>query len=331
MALLELRREGLYCEAGDFYLDPWEPVARAVISHAHADHARSGSNRFWATDGSASILRHRLGAELPLESKAYGETFELARARVSFHPSGHVLGAAQVRVEAGGEVWVFSGDYKRASDPTCAPFEVVPCDGFVTEATFALPIYRWDDPAETIGEIFAWWERNRAAGRCSVLFCYTLGKAQRLLAELARLTTRTVFIHGALEAITDVYRAAGVAMLATDSVTAKPKGHSFAGELVLAPLSARGSVWMRRLGEHEEAFASGWMRLRGPRRKRAFDRGFALSDHADWPALLQTVKETGARSIRVTHGYSEPLARYLREQGLDAQALATRFTDEEED
>jgi len=261
----------------------------------------------------------------------YGERFLLGTATVSFHPSGHVLGAAQVRVEADGQVWVFSGDYKRAPDPTCAPFEPIRCDTFITEATFALPIFRWEPPQTVLEEIHSWWEHNRQAGRASALFCYTLGKAQRVLAGLAGLTDRKVFVHGAVEPMVELYRQQGVRMLPTEVATTIPRGTSFAGELIIAPLTARGAVWMRRFGERQEAFVSGWMQLRGTRRRRAFDRGFVLSDHADWPALLKTVEETGARRVLVTHGHAEPLARYLREQGLDAQTLVTGYEGEAED
>lgn len=328
--LLSADDRGLTCSVGGFHLDPWLPVPVAVVTHAHADHARPGAGRYHCAAPSAPLLRHRL-EDANVEGHPYGEPFTLGRAQVSFHPSGHVLGAAQVRVESDGQVWVFSGDYKRASDPTCAPFEIVPCDTFVTEATFALPIFRWDPPESTAKEIYDWWEQNRAAGRACALFCYTLGKAQRVLAELAAFTDRPVFVHGAVEAMVEHYRAQGVRMLPTVIATGKPKGHAFAGELVIAPLSARGSVWMRRFGDRQEAFASGWMQLRGTRRRRGFDRGFALSDHADWPALLRTIRETAAMRVLATHGYSEALARYLREQGVEAAALRTPFLGEPEE
>jgi len=329
-ALLEVDATGLFCPAGPFHVDPWEPAPVAVITHAHGDHAREGCGVYHCHPATAALLRHRF-PEANVVPHGYSEPFALGGASVSLHPAGHVLGSAQVRIEAGGRVWVFSGDYKRAPDPTCAPFEVVRCDAFFTEATFALPIYRWDPPEATCREIFEWWEHNQAKGRAALLFCYALGKAERILSELAAFTDRRVFIHGALAGLVDAYRAQGVRMLMTEVATELPKGTSFAGELVLAPISARGTLWMRRFGDREEAFASGWMRLRGTRRRRAFDRGFALSDHADWPALLRTVRETGARRVLVTHGYSEPLARYLRETGLDASAVKTRFLGEAED
>jgi putative mRNA 3-end processing factor len=323
---------GLWCEAGGFHIDPWQPVDRALITHAHGDHARPGSAAYLCTAPSAPLLRRRFGSEPLIESVPYGEPVTLGSARVSFHPAGHVLGSAQIRVESAAGVWVVSGDYKRHADPTCAPFESVPCDTFITESTFGLPIYRWDPPATVIGEIVEWWDLNREAERASVLFCYTIGKAQRILAELARVTDRTVYVHGMMLGMIDVYRQAGVALLPVESVIdARPRSRgrkTFAGELILAPLSARGTPWMRRLGEISDAFASGLMRVRGVRRQRAFDRGFVLSDHADWPALLTTVEATGASRVLATHGHAEPFARFLGEKGIQSGIIRTAWEGE---
>jgi putative mRNA 3-end processing factor len=305
-------------------------VARAVISHAHGDHARWGSQAYLGAAASVPVLRRRLGDAL-IEGVPWGETVRMGEVAVSFHPAGHILGSAQIRVEREGEVWVFSGDYKRAEDATCEPFEPVPCHTFITEATFALPIYRWDPTAETAREIFDWWEANGEAGRASVLFCYALGKAQRILAELARFTDRTVFVHGSVEPLNEAYRQAGVRMLPTRPVSETAKGQSFAGELILAPPSAGGSTWMRRFGPASTAFASGWMRVRGTRRRRGFDRGFVISDHADWPDLLRTIQDCAAGRVLTTHGYADSFARYLREQGIAAGTLATPFQGETED
>ena len=260
----------------------------------------------------------------------YGESVDINGVRVSLHPAGHVLGSAQVRVEHRGEVWVASGDYKRAPDPTCEPFEPLRCHAFITEATFALPAFRWDTPDEVIREIAAWWDEMREAGRSAVLFAYALGKAQRVLAELVRCTDRPVYVHGALTELVEAYRAAGVRLVETRHATEEARGTSFAGELIVAPLSARGSTWMRRFGDHSSAFASGWMRIRGARRRRGYDRGFALSDHADWDGLVATVAETGAERVFVTHGFTDPLARFLRERGVDAQAWRTQDQGEPE-
>jgi putative mRNA 3-end processing factor len=326
--MLVERAEGLYCPGGGFYVDPWGAVDRALITHAHGDHARQGSRAYLSADASTPLLERRLGSDAVFESLPYGARLTLGDVAVSFHPAGHILGSAQIRIEGADGVWVVAGDYKRAPDPTCAPFEPVPCDMFITESTFGLPIYRWDPAAVVIAEILDWWEANGRDGRTSVLFCYTIGKVQRILAELARFTDRRVFVHGMMLSTIDVYREAGIAMLPVESATDQPKGTKFAGELVLAPLSARGSPWTRRLGDHSDAFASGLMRVRGVRRQRAFDRGFVLSDHADWPALLQTIGETGSGRVLATHGFAEPLARHLQEQGLEAGTIRTAWEGE---
>ena len=323
--LVVATREGLYCPAGDFHIDPWRPVPRAVITHGHGDHARSGSGHYHCLHDCAPILRWRLGQDLPISGSAEGEAFGMGDARVSLHPAGHVLGSAQVRIEHDGRVWVVTGDYKRDPDPTCKPFEVVPCDTLITEATFALPVYRWRDTGEVAQEILDWWDGCRAREQTAVLFCYALGKAQRVLAELARLTDRRALLHGAMVPGVAVYRDAGVPMLPTEPVMEQLKGTAFAGELVLAPPSAGGSTWMRRFRKPSTAFVSGWMRIRGNRRRRGHDRGFVISDHADWPSLLRTIADTGARRILATHGNSEALVRLLCERGVDAATLKTEY------
>jgi putative mRNA 3-end processing factor len=328
--MLKETAQGLYCPDGDFFIDPWEPVGRAVITHAHGDHARPGSAAYLCTPGTGALLRRRLGADTTLQIIDYRSTLNIGSVAVSLHPAGHVLGSAQVRIEGRGGVWVVGGDYKRAADPTCEPFESVPCDTFITESTFGLPIYRWDDTAIVMRDIMDWWHSNREAGRASVIFCYTLGKAQRLLAELANLTGQTIYVHGMMLGMIEAYREAGIGLPDVKPVI-EAKGRnraSFAGELVLAPLSARGTPWMRRLGTISDAFASGLMRVRGVRRQRAYDRGFVISDHADWPALLQTIADTGARRVLATHGYAEPLARHLRSLGMDGGVIRTAWEGE---
>ena len=333
MPLFTETTSGLWCEAGRFHIDPWQPVERAVITHAHGDHARPGNAAYLCASACEPLLRRRFGSDVTIESIPYGQQLMLGDVRVSFHPAGHVLGSAQVRIAGSDGVWVVAGDYKRVPDPTCDPFEPVECDVFVTESTFGLPIYRWDPTSAVIDDIASWWRKNEAAGRTSVLFCYTIGKAQRLLAELMRVTDRTVYVHGMMLAMIEAYRQSGVSMLPVEPVIeqtsrGRSKAASFAGELVLAPLSARGTPWMRRLGEISDGFASGLMRVRGVRRQRSYDRGFVLSDHADWPALLQTIAETGASRVLATHGYAEPLARYLHQQGLESGVIRTAWEGE---
>jgi putative mRNA 3-end processing factor len=328
---LELTPSGLYCAAGDFYVDPWQPVARALITHAHGDHARSGSAAYLAVGDGLPLLRARLGEDATIETLRYGESRRVGGVDVSFHPAGHVLGSAQIRIAGSGPVTVVSGDYKLAPDPTCAPFEPVRCEVFITESTFGLPIFRWDPPAVTLEAIAAWWQQNRAAGEGSVLFAYALGKAQRILAGLRALLGELpgpVYCHGAVERINAAYRDAGVALPPTVPVGDAPAGTAFDDALVLAPPSAQGSPWMRRFGNCRTAFASGWMAIRGTRRRRNLDQGFVLSDHADWPALNAAIDASGAAAIRVTHGYSAEVVRWLNESGRAATRLETRFEGE---
>jgi putative mRNA 3-end processing factor len=310
--------QGLFCPDGAFHLDPLLPVERAVLTHAHGDHARAGSGAYLCTPQTAALLRRRL-AGAQVEPLPYGERRRIGDVTVSLHPAGHMLGSAQVRVEGRGGVWVLSGDYKREADPTCLPFEPLRCDVFVTEATYALPLFRWDEPATVAREIVAWWEANPR--KTSILFCYALGKAQRLLGEIRRLTDRPVWVHGMVEPFTEVYREQGVLLSQTRHV-AEERG--LAGELVLAPITARGTPWMKRFRSFEQGFASGLLRIRGTRRRRGFDRGFVLSDHADWPGLLRTIRETCAPRVYAMHGHREALIRYLRESaGMDAAPLGS--------
>jgi putative mRNA 3-end processing factor len=324
---------GLYCAAGDFFIDPWRPVDRAVITHAHADHAQRGCGRYLTSREGQHVLRARIGDESVIEPASYGETVWINGVAVSLHPAGHILGSAQVRVEHGGAVAVASGDYKVEPDATCAAFEPLRCHVFVSESTFGLPIYRWDPPAELFAGINAWWRANRDAGKTSLVFAYALGKAQRVMAGIDA-TIGPVFTHGAVEKVTRAYRDSGVSLQPTTPVAevaaVRGKAKPWAGGLVIAPPSAAGSVWARKFEPASEAIASGWMRVRGARRRKAVDRGFALSDHADWPGLLTAVKESGAARVLVTHGFAAELARYLREQRLDAGTIATRYGDEEE-
>lgn len=321
------RPPGLYCPAGDFYIDPIQPVDRAVITHAHADHARAGHRSYLCARSGADLLRARLG-DVTLQTLAYGERLRCADASVSLHPAGHVLGSSQVRIEVGGDVCVVSGDFKLQPDPTCTAFEPLSCRLFVTESTFGLPIYRWQPTASIMADLHQWWRDNAAEGRCSVLFCYALGKAQRILAELDP-SPGPVLVHGAIENVNQVYRAAGIALTPTTLATAVADKDSLARSLVLAPPSAAGTPWMRRFGAHSAAFASGWMRVRGARRQRRVERGFALSDHADWAGLLTAIRATGAEQVLVTHGRSDALVRYLLEVGLKARAFGLDFGDED--
>ncbi|MDY7094701.1 MAG: ligase-associated DNA damage response exonuclease [Acidobacteriota bacterium] len=328
--MLRVTDSGVYCEAGGFFIDPWRPVDRAIITHAHADHARRGSAAYLGSQAGERLLRRRLGDEAVIETLEYGEAVTLGEVRVSLHPAGHVLGSAQVRLEHRGEVWVVSGDYKVAPDPTCAAFEAIPCDVFVTESTFGLPIFRWPSQEEVFEQIGQWWRGNREVGKTSVLFAYSLGKAQRLLAGIDA-TIGPIYTHGAVELLNQEYRESGVELPATAYVgDGKPEG-GWAGSLVVAPPGAGGTPWMRRFGTTSTGFASGWTRIRGTRRRRSMDRGFVFSDHADWPGLLSAIEATGAQRVWVTHGYRLPLVRWLQEQGLEAEPVATSYEMAEEE
>ncbi|MEX2260339.1 MAG: ligase-associated DNA damage response exonuclease [Bryobacteraceae bacterium] len=335
--ILRQSDNGLFCEAGNFHVDPWEPVDRAVITHAHSDHARWGSKRYLVARDGERVLRQRLSADPDarfapkIESVEYGQPVFLNGVRVSLHPAGHILGSAQVRIEHRGEVWVVSGDYKLQSDPTCAPFEPLRCHTFVTESTFGLPIYRWPSSENVLASVADWWRANREAGKASLLLTYSLGKAQRLLAGLAnRMEGAAIYTHGAVEAPTEIYRQQGVPLANTVHVAAAPPDTVWSTALILAPPSCRGTPWTRRFEPFSSGFASGWMRIRGTRRRLSLDRGFVFSDHADWSGLNEAIEATGAESVWVTHGYRTPLVRWLREKGRDARAVETRFEGEAE-
>ena len=321
---------GLYCPAGDFYIDPWRAVDTAVITHAHSDHARYGSKKYICAKQSEGILRYRLGEDFTADTMAYGEVVKLGDVEVSLHPAGHILGSAQVRVSYQGEVWVASGDYKREPDSTCAPFEPIECDTFITESTFGLPIYSWQSDSEVFAEINQWWRKNAEDGKASLILGYSLGKAQRILRGIDS-SIGPIYTHGAIEALNEIYRASGISLPDTQRVPLIKGTKSYAGALIVAPPAVQGSAWVKRFGTVSIAFASGWMRIRGMRRRHAVDRGFVLSDHADWPSLLRTIKETGAKRVLVTHGYSDVLVRYLREIGVDANTMETQYQGESEE
>jgi len=327
--MVVVRKEGLYNVPGDFYIDPWRPVPRAIITHGHADHARTGHGRYLAAAPGVGILRARLGP-IQIDGLAYGETVNHNGVTISLHPAGHVLGSAQVRMEYRGEVWVASGDYKVEADATCAPFEPVRCHTFITESTFGLPIYRWAPQQTIYDDINGWWRKNAADGRTSVLFCYAFGKAQRVLSGLDP-AIGPIVCHGAAQALNAVYRDAGVALPPTLMVSDVDDKSALKQAIVIAPPSAAGSPWMKRFGDYSDAFASGWMLLRGARRRRGVDRGFILSDHADWPGLMWAIGESGAQRVIVTHGSIAVMVRWLQQNGLQAGGFETEYGDDEAD
>jgi putative mRNA 3-end processing factor len=292
--MVVVRKEGLYCVPGQFYIDPWRPVDRAVITHAHGDHARMGHGHYLSSASGVGVLKSRLGRDIHIDGLEYGARIEHNGVTISLHPAGHVLGSAQVRMEHKGEVWVASGDYKVEPDRTCAPFEPVRCDTFITESTFGLPIYRWEPEQTIFDDLNAWWRKNAAEGRCSVVFAYSFGKAQRILSGLDP-TIGTIICHGAAEPLNRVYREEGVALPPTVMVTDVDKA-ALRSAIVLAPPSAAG---------------------------------FVLSDHADWPGLMTAIRATGAPRVIVTHGSIPVMVRWLRQSGLDASGFNTEYGDDE--
>lgn len=321
--------DGLACPRGGFHIDPAGAVDLAVITHAHADHARPGARQYLCAEAGTPVLRRRLGPDVEIRTLPYGVPVVLGEIEVSLHAAGHVLGSAQVRVADGRETWVVSGDYKRHADPTCAPFEIVRCDTFVTEATFALPIYRWPSIDSVRADLIRWIADNRAQGRPSILCAYSLGKAQRLLALLADTLDEPPLAHGAILAMCDAYREAGVQLPVVEPVAERMRGAATRGRLVLAPPSALNTPWLRRFPGAVTAMVSGWMRVRGARRWKGVDRGFVLSDHADWPDLLDTIEATGAGRVLATHGYADVLARICADRGLRSGVLEAALGTEE--
>jgi putative mRNA 3-end processing factor len=317
--MLTLTEKGYHCAAGDFYVDPWRPVHRALVTHAHSDHARPGSGAYLCASDGVDVLRVRLGAEAAITGLPFGKRILIGDVQASFHPAGHVLGSAQIRLEHHGEIWVVSGDYKLQPDPTCTPFEPVRCHVFVTESTFGLPVYRWPNPTQVFTEIHEWWTANQEQGRLSLLYGYSLGKAQRLLAGLQ--PSGPILVHQAIAEFLPAYAKAGVHLPPTALATAGNIQEVGGRALVLAPPAAADSLPVP--GDCSAAFASGWMLLRGTRRRQGADRGFALSDHADWPGLLEAIQATRAERVLVTHGHGSPLVRYLNEQGWQAETLVT--------
>ena len=324
--VLTFTDRGIYCPAGDFYIDPWRPVDRALITHGHSDHARPGMGRYLATEGTAPVMRHRLG-KITLQTTAYDTPLRIGDAEVSFHPAGHVPGSAQIRVAVGGQVWVVSGDYKTVADGLSEPFEPVTCHAFITECTFGLPVFKWTPEDVLTAQINDWWAANAAAGRTSILGAYALGKAQRLLATVDT-GIGPILTHGAIENTNEVLRGQGLRLPDTIRVTPEITHKTHPGALVLATPSALGTTWARRFGPASTAFASGWMALRGVRRRRAADRGFIVSDHADWDGLNSAIKATGAEKVFVTHGYTAAFRRWLADQGYDAHVVSTDYQGE---
>lgn len=323
--LLVFNDKGIYCEVADVYLDPWKPVKKAIISHGHADHSRWGHQQYITHHSNVAIIKHRLG-DITVAGKEWNETFTINGVKFSLHPAGHIIGSSQIRVEYKGEVWVFTGDYKTEDDGLAVPYEVVKCHTFITECTFGLPAFKWASQEQVFYDISTWWQQNRDDGKTSVLFGYSLGKAQRILKHLDT-SIGQIYTHGAVENMTEVIRS--IADLPpTHKITRDTKKEEIKGNIVIAPPSAHGSTWIKKMVPYVTASASGWMTFRGARRRRAIDKGFVLSDHCDWQGLLTSIKATGAEKIICTHGYTDIFSRFLAEQGYDARTEQTQYEEE---
>lgn len=327
MPLLQFTEKGIYCERANVYIDPWKPVDFAIITHAHADHSRWGNKFYLSHHLSKPIIQHRLGQDISIESIGYGESRIINGVQFSLHPAGHIIGSAQVRVEYKGEVWVASGDYKLENDGFCTPFEAIKCNVFITECTFGLPIFKWKPQEEVFQEINSWWQKNAEEGKVTLLTGYSLGKAQRILQGLDP-SIGKIYTHGAIEKTNEVIRSMGVSLRDTTYVAPAIDKKEYKGNLVIAPPSALGTSWQKRFQPFEVGIASGWMNMRGPRRRRSVDRGFVLSDHADWEGLNKAIKATDCEKVIVTHGYTSIFSKWLNDQGIETQIENTEFEGE---
>jgi putative mRNA 3-end processing factor len=325
--LISFSDKGLYCAAGDFYIDPWRPVQRAVITHAHSDHARAGHGHYLCQQQSLPLLRTRLG-DHDYQGLAWGEKINHRGVTISFHPSGHIIGAAQVRVEYQGEVWVVSGDYKTENDGISGAFEAVRCQHFITESTFGLPVYQWKPQEQVYANIRRWIDAEHADGNSVVLQAYSLGKSQRLIHALRDYAGK-VFVHGAVWPIQQALRAAGHDFIDVERIDPSAPTGTYKRSIVISPSAVEGTYIAKAIRPYVSASCSGWMQVRGNRRRNQADTGFVLSDHADWPGLLSAIKATGAGHVYATHGYQSVLARYLTEQGIDGREVKTEYGEEE--
>ena len=325
MKLLEFTSNGIYCSKADVYLDPWKGVKKAIITHGHSDHARWGSKSYITQIDNVPILKHRLG-DISVLGKKYGDKFQINGVTFSFHPAGHVPGSSQIRVEYKGEVWVFTGDFKTQDDKISTPYEPIKCNTFITECTFGLPVYKWENPKVVHEQINNWWAENKSNGVTSLLMGYSLGKIQRLLKNLEPEIGK-IFTHGATEKMTEVLRSK-IDFPKTTLITRDTSKKEIEGNLVLAPPAVLGSAWSKKFGITSTGYASGWMAIRGARRRRAVDRSFVLSDHADWDGLLSAINSTECENVITTHGYTDIFAKYLNEQGLNALSEKTEYEQE---
>lgn len=327
MKLVKFTKKGIYCISGKFYLDPWFPVDYAVISHGHADHARWGNKHYLCHNDSKAILKHRIGQEISIESLGYNEPKNINEVQVSFFPAGHVIGSAQIRLEYKGFVVVFSGDYKTQPDFISTPFEPVKCHEFITESTFGLPIYKWKEEKILQAELQNWILQNQQNNRTSVFLGYSLGKAQRIMKLVDHIDE--VFVHSAIHNLNTAISNSGIDLPKSTLITSDFKKADVQSKIIILPPALLGSKLLKKIPNAATAICSGWMHVRGNRRWKGVDAGFAVSDHADWGGLLQAVKATEAEKVYVTHGSQAVFSKYLNEIGIEAHELKTEFGDNE--
>lgn len=330
MALIRFTNKGIYCEQGDFYIDPWKPVKLAVTTHGHADHVKWGNEAYLCHELTKPILLHRLGAELTIQTLRYKEKITINGVELSMFPAGHVIGSAQIRLEYKGEICVISGDYKVEYDGISTAFEPVKCHTFVSESTFGLPIYKWLPQQVIFDQIGTWVDNNQEQGKTSVLIAYSLGKAQRLINGLSE-TDRPIYVHQSIANLNDAFIEAGVALPETIRISAETRKEELQKGIVIVPPALADGRWIKTLQQAATGVCSGWMQVRAGRRWRSADAGFALSDHADWLGLLSAIKATEAEKVFVTHGFTATFSKYLNEIGIEAEEVKTQYGTEEEE
>ena len=329
MPLISFTNKGLYCKQGDFYIDPWKPVEKAVISHAHSDHAKWGNKYYLCHHFTKPILQLRLG-ENNYETAGWDEPVFINGVSVSFFPAGHIIGSAQIKVEYKGEVWVFTGDFKTENDGISTAYEPVKCNYFITESTFGLPIYKWQPQEEIFTDMKRWITENKTAGKSSLFIAYSLGKAQRILKPLAE-TGLPMYAHGAVYNVHKTLQDAGWKLPDLKRISNETTKEELKECIIIAPSGAEGSTWTRRFSPYATGICSGWMQVRGNVRRKNADAGFPLSDHADWEGLSSAAKASGAEKVFATHGFQSAFSRYLNEQGIAAAEVKTEYGNDEEE
>lgn len=330
MKFIKFTKKGIYCIPGKFYLDPWYPVDYAIISHGHADHSRWGNKHYLCHQNSKNILLHRLGKDISIETLNFNQIKTINGVKVSFYPAGHIIGSVQIKLEYKGKVVVFSGDYKTNPDFITTPFEPVKCHEFITESTFGLPIYSWKTEAELQSQLQQWIVNNQKQNKTSVFFGYSLGKAQRIMSLVDGIDE--VYVHSAINNLNQAISKSGIVLPKSKLITSDFNKKNIQNKIVILPPALLGSKLLKKIPNAATAICSGWMQIRGNRRWKGVDAGFAVSDHADWNGLLSAVKATEAEKVYVTHGSQAVFSKYLNEIGIESQEVVTEYgTEDNED